>query len=124
MSKVLAVIGGIVICLFCMLLVIPSTFIQNKIDYAVQKVDNATNYETLKQVEDTARSYIASYESDRLMYEQYKDSKSEQERSWAAAAKLRANKTATTYNQFILKNSFVWKDNVPTDIRENLEIIE
>lgn len=124
MSDILKAIGGVVLCLLLMLAIIPSTFIKNKIDYAVQKVDDATNYETLKQVEDTARSYIASYESDRLMYEQYKDSKSEQERSWAAAAKLRANKTATTYNQFILKNSFVWKDNVPADIRENLEIIE
>lgn len=124
MSDILKAIGVVVLCLLLMLAVIPSTFIKNKIDYAVQKVDDATNYETLKQVEDTARSYIASYESDRLMYEQYKDSKSEQERSWAAAAKLRANKTATTYNQFILKNSFVWKDNVPADIRENLEIIE
>lgn len=124
MSDILKAIGVVVLCLLLMLAVIPSTFVTNKIDYAVQKVDDATNYETLKQVEDTARSYISSYESDRLMYEQYKDSKSEQERSWAAAAKLRANKTATTYNQFILKNSFVWKDNVPADIRENLEIIE
>ena len=124
MSDILKAIGVVVLCLLLMLAVIPSTFIKNKIDYTVQKVDDATNYETLKQVEDTARSYISSYESDRLMYEQYKDSKSEQERSWAAAAKLRANKTATTYNQFILKNSFVWKYNVPADIRENLEIIE
>lgn len=124
MSDILKAIGVVVLCLLLMLAVIPSTFVTNKIDYAVQKVDDATNYETLKQVEDTARSYISSYESDRLMYEQYKDSKSEQERSWAAAAKLRANKTATTYNQFILKNSFVWKDNVPADIRENLELIE
>lgn len=91
--------------------------------HAVQKADDATNYETLKQVEDTCRAMISSYESDRLTYEQYKDSDSEEEQSWAAQAKMRANKTATSYNNYILKNSYIWKDNIPADIRLELEII-
>lgn len=96
----------------------------NGIVYNVQKADDATNYETLRQVENMARAMISSYESDVLMYEQYKNSESEEERSWASAAKVRANKTAITYNNYILQNSFVWKDNIPEDIQQELEIIE
>ena len=92
--------------------------------FGVQKVDDVTNYETIKEVEDTCRAMISSYESDKLTYEQYKDSDSEEKQSWAEQAKMRANKTATTYNNYILKNSFVWKDNVPSDIYMKLEIIE
>lgn len=89
----------------------------------VQKADDATNYETLLEVESTCRSMIASYQSDRLMYEQYKDSPVDEEQSWAQNARTRANKTAITYNEYILKNSFVWAGNVPEDIDQELEII-
>lgn len=89
----------------------------------VQKADDATNYETLREVESTCRSMIASYQSDRLMYEQYKDSPIDEEQSWAQNARTRANKTAITYNEYILKNSFVWAGNVPEDIDQELEII-
>lgn len=92
--------------------------------FEVQKVDDATNYETIKEVEDTCRAMISSYESDKLTYEQYKDSDNEEKQSWAEQAKMRANKAATTYNNYILKNSFVWKDNIPNDIYMKLEIIE
>ena len=96
----------------------------NTYEYNVQKVDDVTNYETIKEVEDTCRAMISSYESDKLTYEQYKDSDSEEKQSWAEQAKMRANKTASTYNNYIIKNSFVWKDNVPSDIYMKLEIIE
>lgn len=90
----------------------------------VQKVDDNTNYETRKQVEDTCRAMIASYESDKLTYEQYKDSDNEEKQSWAEQAKMRANKTAVEYNVYIMDNTYVWKDNIPSDIRMNLEVIE
>lgn len=92
--------------------------------HSVQKVDDATNYETLKKVEDTCRSMIASYNSDKLTYEQYKDSDNEEKQEWAEQAKMRANKTASTYNNYILKNSYVWKGNVPNDIYMTLPYIE
>lgn len=92
--------------------------------HAVQKADDATNYETRKQVEDTCRAMIASYQSDKLTYEQYKDSDNEEKQSWAEQAKMRANKTASSYNNYILKNSYIWKGNVPSDIYMKLEIIE
>ena len=42
---------------------------------------------------------------------------------WAAQAMMRANKTATTYNEYVLQNSFVWAGNVPNDIRTELDVI-
>ena len=90
----------------------------------VQRADDATNYDTLKQVEDTCRSMISSYESDRMTYEQYKDSDSSEEQSWAEQAKMRANRTASTYNNYILENSYVWEGNVPDDIDDQLDYLE
>ena len=90
----------------------------------VQRADDASNYETLKQVEDTCRSMIASYEADRLTYEQYKDSEDDEQRSWAEQAKMRANRTASTYNNYILENSYVWSGNVPNDIDSELDYLE
>ena len=90
----------------------------------VQKADDATNYETLKQVEDTCRSMIASYEADRFTYEQYKNSEDDEQQSWAEQAKMRANRTASTYNNYILENGYVWEGNVPKDIDDQLDYLE
>ena len=98
--------------------------IWNKNMYEVQKVDDATNYQTRKQVEDTCRSMMSSYTSDKMTWEQYKDSTNEEKQSWAEQAKMRANKTAASYNEYILKNSFVWDGNIPKDISEKLNYIE
>ncbi|MFQ6793770.1 MAG: hypothetical protein ACLRT4_18180 [Thomasclavelia sp.] len=96
----------------------------NQYDETMKKVDDKTTYETRKKVEDTCRSSIASYNLDKLTYEQYKDSTSELERSWANSAKMRANKTASIYNEYMLKNSYVFEDNIPSDIYMELPIIE
>lgn len=90
----------------------------------MQKVDDATRYETQKKVEDTCRAMMASYEADKLTWEQYRDSDSEEKRGWADQAMMRANRTATTYNDYILKNSYVWEENVPKDIRGGLPVIK
>lgn len=92
--------------------------------YNVQKVDDVTNYRTMKKVEDSCRAMIASYYTDRLTYEQYKDSDDKEIQSWAEQAKMRANKTASSYNNYILQNSYVWAGNIPEDIKEELEYIE
>lgn len=92
--------------------------------HAVQKADDDTNYETIKKVEDTCRSMIASYNSDKFTYEQYKDNENEEKQEWAEQAKMRANKTASTYNNYILKNSYIWKGNVPADIYMELPYID
>lgn len=100
------------------------TWFTNKVEFVDRKIDDATNYETIKKVEDTCRSMIASYESDKLTYEQYKDSTNEEKQSWAEQAKMRANTTASNYNNYILKNSFVWNGNVPADIKMELPYLE
>ena len=98
--------------------------IWNKNMYEVQKADDSTRYETRKHVEDTCRSMISSYTSDKMTWEQYKDSDNNEKQSWAEQAKMRANKTAASYNEYILKNSFVWDGNIPKDISEKLNYIE
>ena len=101
-----------------------NTWATNRIEYVDQKIDDATRYETIKKVEDTCRSMISSYESDKMTFEQYKDSDNEEKQSWAEQAKMRANKTASSYNNYILQNSYVWAGNIPEDIKEELEYIE
>lgn len=96
----------------------------NNWGHSVQKVDDSTSYQTRKNVEDTCRATIVSYESDKLIWEQYKDSESAEQRGWADAAKIRANKAAKIYNEYFLKNSYVFAGNVPGDIRTELEIIK
>lgn len=96
----------------------------NAYTHTIQKVDDSTSYETRKKVEDTCRASIASYNTDKTTYLQYKDSESELERSWASQAKMRANKTANIYNEYILKNSYVFEGNIPNDIYMELEIIK
>lgn len=96
----------------------------NGVKHDVQKADDRTNYETIKKVEDTCRAMISSYEADKLTYEQYKDSTDKEKTEWAEQAKTRANKTAASYNNYILKNNYVWSDNVPKDIYMKLEYIK
>ena len=95
----------------------------NSYTHSLEKADE-NQYETNKQVEDTARSMIASYKSDVATYEQYKDSDNEEKQSWAEQAKMRANRTANSYSEYILKNSYVWEDNIPSDIDYSLPIVE
>lgn len=95
----------------------------NSYTHSLEKADE-NQYETKKQVEDTARAMIASYKSYVATYEQYKDSDNEEKQSWAEQAKMRANRTANSYNEYILKNSYVWEDNIPSDIDYSLPIVE
>lgn len=95
----------------------------NNYVHSLHKADE-NQYETKKQVEDTARAMIASYRSDVDTYNQYKDSDNEEKQSWAEQAKMRANRTANSYNEYILKNSYIWEDNIPSDIKYSLEKIE
>ena len=123
-KRTLAIIG-ICLALFAVFLLTPlGRIIGNHWIFQVQKADDATNYKTLKEVEDTCRAMIASYEADKLIFEQYNSSDNEEKQSWAEQAKMRANRTATQYNEYIRKNSFVWAGNVPDDIDERLEYVE
>lgn len=116
-----AVVG---ICIFLAAVILGLSGALNSFFFQVQKIDDATNYRTIKQVEDSCRAMISSYTADKLAYEQYKDSDSQEQQSWAAQAKMRANKTAASYNEYILKNSFIWQYNIPKDILQRLEYLK
>ena len=93
----------------------------NNYTHSLEKADEV-DYETRKKVEDTARAMIANYNADVATYNAFKDSEIESEREYATQAKLRAIRTATSYNNFILKNNYVWEDNIPSDINYSLEV--
>ena len=128
MSKAEKVLTAILIALvlmaafFCITPV--GVALRNSYGFAVQKVDDATRYETQKKVEDACRAMIANYEADRISYEQYKQSDDAEKQGWAEQAKMRANRTAASYNEYYLKNSFVWSGAVPSDIRGSLPYLE
>lgn len=82
------------------------------------------NYANRKEVEEQCRAFVASYTADKLGYEQYKDSESELERSWAQSYKQRANRTAAAYNEYMTKNSYVFKNNLPSDIPATLPYLD
>ena len=119
-----AVVLTVLICVAIVLVGWGNTWFTNKVDYVNQKIDDATNYETRKEVEDSCRAMVSSYEADKLTWEQYKDSDSSEQCSWADQAKMRANRTAANYNNYILKNSYVWSGNIPEDILSELKPIE
>lgn len=96
----------------------------NQKNYEVQKVNEKTSYKLKKEVEDTARSMVASYKKDKLSYEQYKNSDDPEHKSWAESYKQRANSTAIKYNEYILKNSYVWDGNIPEEISYELEVVD
>ena len=132
MSKSTKLFVALGVTLLVLCIVLPIFFgatpagkaIWNNWFHAVQKADDATNYETRKKVEDICRAMIASYNADKLTWEQYRESESDEKRSWAEQAKMRANKTAVSYNEYVLKNSYVWQGNVPGDIDRALPTIE
>lgn len=116
LAIILLTVGGTLLGWF-------DTYFTNKTNYINQKIDDRTNYATMKKVEDSCRSMIASYKTDKATYEMYKDSDNEEKQSWGEQAKMRANKTANTYNEYVLKNSYVWDGNIPNDIYTNLQVI-
>lgn len=119
-----AILLSVVLAVGCVLNGWFGTWFGNQVHYVNQKIDDATNYDTRKEVENSCRAMVASYEADKLTYEQYKNSESTEQQSWAAQAKMRANRTAANYNNYVLKNSYVWDGNIPVDIMTELKIIE
>lgn len=87
--------------------------------YDVNKADEVS-YEVRKEVEDTARSYMASYNADVDLYHAYCDNEDENLRLYAESARMRAIQTANSYNEYLQKNSYVWKDNMPDDLPSTL----
>lgn len=118
-----SILAVLVMLLIGLILLLPSTRrLIIGYDYQIKKIEEES-YRNRKAVEDTARSMMAQYESDKLAYEQYKDSDKDNYKELAENAKMRANNTAIKYNEYILKNEYVWKGNVPKDIYKELATI-
>lgn len=132
MSKRIKIFTGIAVAIISFTVILSIYFgatpsgkkVWNNWFHAVQKANDNTSYETKKTVEDTCRAMIASYNADKLIYIQNKDSENSEERSWASQAKMRANQTASSYNNYIIKNSYIWHNNIPSDIYMTLDYLE
>ena len=98
----------------------PIRGIVNTWRFGIQKADDITSYQTIKRVEDTCRAMIASYNADALTYDQYRAESNAEKKSWGEQAKMKANRTASNYNNYVLQNSFVWRDGIPQDIKREL----
>ena len=125
MKHIAIFIGVIFLLLVAWVSFFPSgRAVLNNYTTTMRKVDDRTMYEQRRTVEDTCRAMISSYTSDVLTYKQFKDYEVAEKRNWAEQAKMRANKTASSYNNFILKNRFLWQDNVPFDIDIELAYVD
>lgn len=121
-KAVLITIGAILLTAIIFFSATPvGRFMWNAYDYSLQKTDEQ-EYEVKKSVEDTARAYIVQYNTDVMIYKTYADDPSDKAHDYAENARMRAIATANSYNEYIRKNSFVWKDNLPADLPEQLSI--
>ena len=81
--------------------------------YWMQIHGDSPTVEQIKEVEDTCRKMIESWEADAEIFRLNGD----------VEAKMRANQTAEAYNEYIAKNSYVWNGNMPKDIYAAIEPI-
>jgi|SRR3712207_3484078 len=120
MKKIAGIVCfGIVVFILIILFSYQIGIFGEKVNYSYQKKVDNISYDRLKKIEDTARAMIASYTADKTTYEAYKEIDTE----LATQAKIRANRTASSYNEYMLKNSFQWKNNIPADIYIRLDLI-
>lgn len=117
------VVGGIIGALVIVILVVAAPDIRrayNNWRHGVNVAHDETDYETLRSVENTARAMISSWNADRNRWLLYNESDDATQQEWASQARMRANNTASTFNNFILENNYIWRHGVPEDLRERL----
>ena len=95
----------------------------NDYDKVMTETDLETNYHIALQTETTLRAYLASYESDRIIYITNKEYTDKESQELSRAAKTRANRTVATYNQ-LLQHSILEHIKVPDELMEELSYIE
>lgn len=113
-------IGGVAVILLCLMIICMPSLIKgcNSWDAANKEANVDTNWDKQKEIEDTLRSYMSSYNADKITYQTATNADTKE------AAKIRANRTAAVYNEYYLKNAHIWKNNVPEDIKEELPYLE
>jgi len=85
------------------------------------------NYENQVLVENEARLRIVAYNSAVLQYEELNTQCISTENSvtcsQASAKRITANNLAIQYNEYLLLNSHVWAENIPSNIDVELKLI-
>lgn len=79
--------------------------------------------EQRRTVEAVCRAMIASWEEDEEVYLKYRNSEIEEERAKAEYAKASANRTAESYNAYLLQNAYIFSGDMPDDIYGAIEQI-
>ena len=97
--------------------------VKNEIEKDIINAEMESDYPTYLQAEKDLRSFLASYESDKITYLSNKDNTDNVSQQLANAAKTRANRTVATYNQ-LLKQTLYQKVTLPDDLKNELEYIE
>ena len=128
MNKIAKVIITFVVLLVIAFLIPGSRAVINEYIFGIRRVDEQINYNNRKSVEDTARSVIVNYNTYRDEYELYKnycekpEDKSKCQR--ALDSKFLANQAAEQYNEYLQKNNYIFKWNLPQDTPVYLEKID
>lgn len=107
-----------VFTVFGIAMLIPgSRAVINEYVFQIERVDQETDYQNRKMVEDTARAMITNYTSYKLEWEAYKTFPTDsQEYIRAINARTAANNVASNYNNYLTQNSYIFKGNLPYDI--------
>lgn len=113
------VLAGL-ICAVCATAIPSCRAAWNRYAADLRKVDDATTYETTRSVEDNCRAMQAAYRSDLANARVYAASG---HKEWAESLLVRVNRTAATYNEYVRRNNFVWRGNVPSDIDAELPMV-
>lgn len=82
-KTLLVVLGTLLVALIVYFMTPSGRETWNNYKYKLAKVDERTDYDTLKQVEDTCRAMVSTYKSDKVTYETYKDSEDKDMRNVA-----------------------------------------
>lgn len=124
-TKIL-ITAGTILVIAC--LIPGSRAVINEYIFGIRRVDEQINYNNRKSVEDTARSVIVNYNTYRNEYGLYKDycNKPEEKNKCQRAldSKILANQAAEQYNEYVQKNNYIFKGNLPQDIPAYLEKID
>lgn len=99
----------------------------NEFQFRRDVVDAETDYTNRKNVEDQARSMIANYNYATQEYNTYKDFVGTDDKARAQRAldsKSSANKTAAAYNEYLTKNNYIFRGNLPNDIPYTLPYLD
>ena len=99
----------------------------NEFQFRRDVVDAETDYTNRKGVEDQARAMLANYNYALQEYNTYKDFLDTDDKARAQRAldaKSSANKTVAAYNEYLTKNNYIFKGNLPSDIPSFLPYVE